>query len=305
MSDARPRLLGLKIDIDTYVGCREGLPYLVDALGRYGWRASLFVPGGPDRSGLAVVRVLTQPGYLGKLLRTRALSVYGARTALSGLLLSGGRVTACAGLLSEALAAGHEVGVHGHDHTRWHNRLHAMSWQEVEREITLGFDAVDAALRIRADSFAAPGWQAGFRSLMLHDRRQLRFASDTRGTHPFLPVVAGYRFRTPQVPTSLPTLDELPAGLPPRPADRDELFRQLRGQPTPVYTAHAELEGRAFRPFFEELLRFLAGEGIPAVPLPRLLAEQPGPLPCCELVQGSVPGRPGKVACQGPVAASV
>ena len=85
-----PRV-ALKIDIDTYVGLRDGVPTLARLLEARGLRASFFVSCGPDHSGRAIRRVF-RPGFLAKMLRTNAPSFYGWRTILYGTLLPGPQI---------------------------------------------------------------------------------------------------------------------------------------------------------------------------------------------------------------------
>ena len=46
-------------------------------------------------------------------------------------------------------------------------------------------------------------------ALALEEQLGFSYASDTRGNGPFMPLIAGRRGRVPQLPTTLPTLDEL------------------------------------------------------------------------------------------------
>jgi peptidoglycan/xylan/chitin deacetylase (PgdA/CDA1 family) len=147
---------------------------------------------------------------------------------------------------------------------------------------------------------AAPGWQAGFAALAVADELGFSWCSDTRGVGPFVPRCCGIVFRTPQVPTTLPTLDELPLGLPPRDRDVEDLLSAMESQRFPVFTAHAELEGKHFPAFLERLLTRCTDNGVEVMPLGDLLAlrHQEGALPVCDVAQGTVPGRPGLVAVQ-------
>ena len=55
--------LALKVDVDTWVGTREGVPRLRDVLEARGLRASFFLSLGPDHSGRAVFRCLPGRGF--------------------------------------------------------------------------------------------------------------------------------------------------------------------------------------------------------------------------------------------------
>ena len=78
---------------------------------------------GPDNSGKAIRRLFTNRGFVSKMFRTRAVSMYGWRTILSGTLLKARPVAITfPQLLRDLNAEGFEVGVHGYDHVRWQDR---------------------------------------------------------------------------------------------------------------------------------------------------------------------------------------
>ena len=87
-ADAAPRLkVALKIDVDTHQGLGLGVPRLAAMLKREGITASFYITMGPDNSGRAIIRVIRNRGFLSKMFRTKAVSMYGLRTVLSGTLL--------------------------------------------------------------------------------------------------------------------------------------------------------------------------------------------------------------------------
>jgi peptidoglycan/xylan/chitin deacetylase (PgdA/CDA1 family) len=191
--------------------------------------------------------------------------------------------------------------MHGYDHRRWQDRLAGMSPADVRGEIAHAAAAYRAVTGRAPHAFGAPGWQCTEASLLAVDEAGFTYASDTRGAAPFLPVVRGRRLRTPQLPTSLPTLDERlgldgvdEAGFPPL------VLRELRGKPWAVLTLHAELEGRRHHRVAERLLETLRGEGLELVPLAVLaeafLGESPIPLPLSGVVPRPITGRAGLVA---------
>src|SRR5215471_9302447 len=103
--------VALKIDVDTHQGLAEGVPRLRRALERERVTASFYIAMGPDNSGRALIRVFRNRGFLKKMLRTRAVSMYGTRTILSGTILPARPIAlAFPNLLRELEAAGFEVG---------------------------------------------------------------------------------------------------------------------------------------------------------------------------------------------------
>src|SRR6185436_4037152 len=107
----------------------------------------------------------------------------------------------------------------------------------------------------RPQSAGTPGWQANANSFQVYDEHQLLYGSDCRGTFPFFPQVNGRTFRTLQIPTTLPTLDEL-LGRPDlaETAIVSHYLGLLRSESPNVLTIHAEIEGMQKAHLFEQLI---------------------------------------------------
>lgn len=294
--------LAIKVDVDTDRGTRIGVPNLLALFREFGVPATFLFSLGPDNTGRAIKRVF-RPGFFTKVARTNVVAMYGIRTLLNGVLLPGPHIGRRNDkVMRAARAQGHEVGIHCYDHIRWQDGLGRMRATEVAEEFGR---ARDEFLRIFGEPAAtagAAGWQANAYSLAAYDDAGLRYASDARGTHPFIPRVGNRVFRTLQIPTTLPTLDELLG----RPGYEEsqilELYlSRLRTGGLHVLTAHAEIEGMSKLPLFRELLvRTLA---LPAR-LRRLcdiadeLLRTLPTVPVCDLAQGQVDGRSGTLAVQ-------
>jgi peptidoglycan/xylan/chitin deacetylase (PgdA/CDA1 family) len=243
--------LALKIDVDTRIGLLEGVPRLLELLRRYGIRASFFVSFGPDNSGRAILR-MWRPSFLLKMLRTNPLRLYGIRTLLSGTLLSSALIgEENPDQLRAIVAEGHELGIHGYDHVRWQDRLEKMDEAEIKADLGKSMSAYESVLGTRPLSTAAPAWRCTPQSLAIQDQLRFSYASDVRGSAPFFPVHNGVVSKTLQIPTTLPTLDEL-IGRVSRP--NDALLSRLR-EGLSVHTIHAEVEGRPYLSMFEDFLK--------------------------------------------------
>jgi undecaprenyl phosphate-alpha-L-ara4FN deformylase len=293
--------LALKVDVDTHDGLARGVPAIAALLAARGLRASFFVVCGPDRMGRRLGRLL-RPGFVVKLLRTRAVRVYGWRTLLSGTLLPARPVAAAfPDLLRALVAAGHEVGVHGHDHARWQDRLPRLTAAEVTAEVGEAIEIYRALLGTAPTGFAAPGWRCTRHSLAAVDAAGFVFRSDTRGTHPYRPAAGGVVFRVPEIPTTLPTLDELYGRVGREPgALAGHVLDRLRPGELNVHTIHAELEGGPHLNVLEALLA--RAEGVARVVRlgDEAAALASAVLPVCSVEEGVVPGRAMPVAVQGP-----
>jgi len=293
--------LGLKIDVCTYDGLRLGVPNLLRLFERRKIQASFFVALGPDTSGRAVLQIFRR-GFLAKMRRTRAVRTYGMRTTLSGTVLPARRpYPALAQTLREIVSAGHELAVHGYDHRRWQDRLDRLDEAEVRKDVESASEVYREVAGRTPDGFGAPGWQCSPASLRAVDAVGFAYASDTRGRQPFFPRMAGETFRTLQLPTSFPTLDEiLGLGGMDEGAFVAEIRRGLGATREGVLTWHAEMEGRRYLPLADRLLDVLAAEGIPCSPLAQIaegiLASQREEIPVAEIVKRPIRGRAGTVA---------
>jgi len=296
--------IALKVDVDTLRGALEGVPALAELLAKRGVPATFLFSVGPDNTGRAIRRIF-RPGFLRKVFRTSVASHYGWRTLCYGTLLPGPDIGRRGAAVMRAVRdAGFEVGVHAYDHIRWQDQVahrdEAWTRREMDRAVTRFQDIFQAL----PATFGAAGWQLNVHALQRQQELGFAYCSDTRGTHPFLPAMAGRRFSCPQLPTTLPTMDEL-IGRHGITADKvaDHLLTEsARALPAGhVFTLHAELEGMALLGAFTRLLAGWREQGYALGSLGELYATlDPGRLPCHAVVNGEVAGRSGLLAVQGP-----
>ena len=298
--------LALKIDVDTYRGTREGVPRLVEALKRHGAGATFLFSLGPDHTGRAIKRVF-RPGFMQKVSRTSVTEHYGYKTLMYGTLLPGPDIgRECADILREVRSAGFETGIHTWDHVRWQDYVAGKDEPWTRAEMQNSVHRYREIFGEAPRTHGAAGWQMNAHAYRLEAEFGFDYCSDGRGTHPFMPVVDGQVVSVPQLPTTLPTLDEL-IGIGALTADNvhAQLLTLTQQQPASghVYTLHAELEGMKLLPVFERLLEGWSRQGYELCSTRSLFQSlDAGGLPRHTAGWGGIPGRSGELALQGPAA---
>ncbi len=294
--------IALKIDVDTYRGTREGVPRLVEALQRHHAQASFYFSLGPDHTGRAIKRVF-RPGFMKKVSRTSVVEHYGIKTLLYGTLLPGPDIgQKCADIMRNVRDAGFEVGIHCYDHIRWQDHVAGKDAAWTKREMQRAVDRYAEIFGVAPKSHAAAGWQTNRFALRQTQHLGFEYSSDTRGTRPFIPTWDAEIIACPQLPTTLPTLDEL--------IGRDGItinnvaqhlldITRTPSETGQVYTLHAELEGQKWMPIFEQLLQGWREQGYELVSMRQYLQGfKVADLPRMEVKSGTVEGRSGTLAVQ-------
>jgi peptidoglycan/xylan/chitin deacetylase (PgdA/CDA1 family) len=277
---------------------------------KHGVDATFYFSVGPDHTGRAMRRVFRK-GFAQKVARTSVLKHYGLKTLLYGVLLPGPDIGRNAGgVMRSVHDAGFEVGLHTYDHVRWQDHVAkaTAAWTRVEFE--RGIESFQRVFGFPPQSHAAAGWQINAHGLELEQEYGLRYASDTRGGPPFLPALARGASSCPQLPTTLPTFDEiLGVGGVDESSIAEAVFRLSaaadastegaapREHALQVFTLHAELEGLLLLDAFESLLVKWRESGASITRMAEIHdSALRGPLPTRAVVMGEVAGRSGLLA---------
>lgn len=293
--------LALKVDVNTYRGTRVGVPRLVEAMQRHQVQGSFYFTLGKDRTGRAIKRIF-RPGFLSKATRLSIWDQFGIKTLLYGTLLPAPDIgRKCADIMRAVRDAGFEVGIHSYDRINWQDHVVAEDMAWTKREMQLATDRFIEIFGIASKSHAAAGWQLNRHALRLMQRFGFNYTSDTRGTHPYIPTWNAEIIACPQLPTTLPTLDEL--------INRDGIrldnvvqhLLQMTKTPPPtghVFTLQAEFEGGKWLPVFEQLLEGWKAQGYDIVSLRSYFESLPATLPRHEIAMQAVEGSIGMQAVQ-------
>lgn len=285
--------VGLRVDVDTLRGTCVGVPRLLALLRNHKISATFFFSVGPDNMGRHAWRLL-RPRFLAKMLRTNAAKLYGWDILLQGMFWPGPEIgKRCPAAIREAAEAGHEVGLHAWDHHRWQTKLTRMSQTAIADEIRQGYDALTTILGCAPTCFAAPAWMVTTDALAVLERFSFQFQSDCRGHSLFFPQMS----RRLQVPTTLPTYDELIGRQCTLASYNDHLLEMIRADRLNILTIHAEVEGGACSELFQDFLGRAAARGIVFKPLGEMAAAAAG-IKEAKIDTGTVAGRAGWLARQ-------
>jgi peptidoglycan/xylan/chitin deacetylase (PgdA/CDA1 family) len=292
----------LKVDVDTYLGTLHGVPALLELFERYDVKASFLFSVGPDNTGRAIRRVFRK-GFLQKVGRTSVVSHYGLRTLMNGVIKPGPHIGKKAAFVMRCVAAaGHEVGIHCYDHVRWQDFVAGKDLKWTKREMDKALEAFRDALQMEPQTIGAAGWQLNPFVIALEEEMGFDYASDVRGREPFYPSMEGQSSNCIQLPTTLPTLDEIIGSDGIDSSNCWEFILEKSQQQLPnghVYTLHAELEGMKLMPVMEKLLEQWTVSGFDFLTLQQLHASlDPASLPTQEIAWGEVDGRSGLLAVQ-------
>ncbi|MBB1636341.1 MULTISPECIES: polysaccharide deacetylase family protein [Cupriavidus] len=292
--------IALKVDVDTLRGTREGVPALLAMLARVRAEATFLFSLGPDHTGWALRRVF-RPGFLKKVSRTSVVSNYGLRTLMYGVLLPGpdiGRKGAAE--MRAARAAGHECGIHTWDHVYWQDNVRERDAAWTRRQMQSAFDRYVEIFGEAPPTHGAAGWQMNDEAFRQIDDWGMVYASDGRGTGPYIPTVDGVACRHVQMPTTLPTLDEL-IGVGDLTEDNvhQAVLRLSEDGRDHVFTLHTELEGGKLAPVFNRLLDGWRAQGHELVSMATLYRHiDRRALPQLPVTWGAIEGRSGELILQ-------
>lgn len=305
--------LTLKIDVDTYRGTREGVPNLVRMLQKHAAGATFLFSLGPDHTGWALRRAF-RPGLLKKVSRTSVVEHYGLKTLMYGVLLPGPDIgRECAAELRAVRDAGFECGIHTWDHTLWQDNVRTRDAAWTGKLMQKAYDRCIEVFGEAPKTHGAAGWQMNAHAFEKLDALGIAYSSDGRSflnedgslreadAGPYRLQVGGKTMQCLQMPTTLPTLDEMIG----RPIDGAVMDPSniaatiLKVTETPrdhVFTLHAELEGQKLAPIFEQLLSGWKAQGYELGSMAQYYERvKNDDHPLRPMAWGELPGRSGEV----------
>ncbi|MGE8355649.1 MAG: hypothetical protein ACN6N0_04530 [Microvirgula sp.] len=291
-------VIALKVDIHTRVGLTAGAVALAGLFREQGAGATFYLSLGPDRAGKVPLAEWFAHGGV----KPRAHLPF--LTRQNGRLWPGPDMGRAVRKCLQALQGdGFELGLKAWDQAAWRKESTDADaeWtrKALERAIT-GFTRLTGAA---PQTLAAPGWHGNWSAVRQSQGLGIHFSSDARGREPFIPVQRAEIVAVPQLPTTLPTLDEVLAESHGDQTQAIERILNLTSTPRRhghVFSLNAEADGRKLLQMVGLLLSGWQRQGWSCVSLGDLAATLDlSRLPHSELVWETWPGRRGKLARQG------
>ena len=298
------KTIGIAVHVDTHEGMKKGVPVLLALFQKYGIKASFFVPMGKDHTGWTVKRIFRRKDFLKKTGTGRVWAeAVSAKTLMYGLLLPGPEIAKKnRELLRQITEEGHELGIHGSDHVYWHDHIKSFDRKSTEEEVEKLLTVYRELTGTEARSFAAPGWMINPHVLRCFQEKGFAYSSDTRkGKGLFYPEMAGEKFQVLQIPTTLPTLDEVIGSIGTDISTLVEYYCDALVNGLNILTIHAEIEGKHWIGFLEAFIKKTIESGFVCRRLIDIAEEykHKHDIPTCCIEYGFVEGRAGEVCIQG------
>lgn len=260
--------IGLRITVATARGAQSGAPRLLELLARNQAAATFYFNLGPSR--------------LHRFLPGREVAARASEA------------------MHAVREAGCDIGLYGWDPVRWPHRVGDAGW--VDGALARACEAFERVVGEPPRTHAAPAWRTSRHALRLTQRLGFEYASDTRGTHPFMPVCEAELSLCPQLPTTLPTLDELIA----RGVGADAVHERILADSAAgadaahVFTLDTQALGTPLAPAVERLIEAWRARDCEIVSLRSVLeALEPARLPRHVVATGERADRPGAPSVQG------
>ena len=174
-----------------------------------------------------------------------------------------------------------------------------MGKSEIYASLKKGVELIEQVKGSPVSCSAAPAWRCTEVALTEKERFSLTYNSDCRGYSIFYPVVGARMIQQPQIPTTLPTYDEVIG----RNGVNDNnyntyLMSLMKPGKLNVLTIHGEVEGISRNLMFRDFLEDFLSRGGRVTPLGSLL-RRGIPIESSRIVRQAIPGREGWVCCQG------
>ena len=240
--------MGLKIDLFTRKGLQETLPALLELLNECQLKATFFPALGPDPARTA--------GLFGELLgQERDLDIESKYALLS---------------IQEQ---GHELGATAYDVDQWRRHILQRDAAWTREQLQAGVLAFEELFDERPRAVAVPDFLMNADTPLLEAEFGFDYGCDTRGLSPYFPVSAAGSSCCPQIPVTLPRIEEAVAAGEPLDEVHQYLFMESQKLLRPGHLFNFTLDDAAHLRVLENLIVMWMGSERELVPVRQLLEQ--------------------------------
>ncbi|MBT3368104.1 MAG: polysaccharide deacetylase family protein [Rhodospirillaceae bacterium] len=251
----------IRIDVDSIEGIHKGVDFYLELFEKYGFKASFFVPMGPNNVVSAGLMRISQPAFWKQVYYMKPWQTYRLldKQFDRNAEIGGGAPA----VLKKIVGHGHEVALHGYDHAYISDNAYSLTPEQYSNQINRARDIYHGALGGVPSGTGSPAWRCDEKTLRVQDQLGFTYASDFIGSEPCRVKIGEYTSSTPQIPANLDNIFPLVVRYRGN-HDKalDHLKRQIddRGDYVAM-TIHTEYEFVQFGRHMDKLFRFLVNTG--------------------------------------------
>jgi peptidoglycan/xylan/chitin deacetylase (PgdA/CDA1 family) len=169
------KTFALRIDLESDLGIREGVPQILDLLKKHNIKASFYLTMGGESGLFDLLR------YRKKLPGKRNIKVFSKLELLRMALFPKDFVTSNQKILKRILIEGHELGIHGWKHRAWTRALERI---DIEDHIDKSINKYKQIFKKDPISFCSPAFRTNETVIKILEKKKIIVISDFEGDSP-------------------------------------------------------------------------------------------------------------------------
>ena len=171
-------VFGLRIDLESHKGIKEGLPNLLRLLRKYNFKASFYLVMGGEST---LLEILKNSKSL-KSSKERELKVWKLGEKIRMVLFPKDFVKENLKGIKNILKEGHELGLHGWKHRIW---TRGTKIRDIQKQIYLAFKRYQEIFKKKPESFASPAFRIDKKIMKILNEKGIKVISDLPGERIF------------------------------------------------------------------------------------------------------------------------
>jgi len=263
-AEVLPKTISIRIDIDTLVGLKKGVPRILDCFKIEDIVGTFFCVMGPDTMGQHMKR-FKKGSYWKRILKVNPIKLvqkYGIKSFFYGTLLKSPRIAGDhPDLIKNVEDHGNEIICHGYNHAGWADDYQKYTPEQMKRELHKSFDVFKEITGRYPHAAGVPNWRTNYDAIQIcEDFGGFEYLADVRGDSPFYPVDDHKIYDCLQIPITLPTTHELLQADRKRSEVVPDIISQLH-EGYNIFCIHDWFEGLYNMDFVEDFIRMAKEKG--------------------------------------------